>query len=87
VSTVVMIDCTVAVDFSDPSDIILEQTSFPSVPITPPDGEPMGIGGAAVTHTGCMNPGIVRWTRARKFGTLRTAGAWWDWKATLPEPG
>jgi hypothetical protein len=66
VSTVLMIDYTVAIDVAEPSDITLEQTSLTCVPMPRPDRKPMGIEGAAVIQTGNTNPGVVRWTRARR---------------------
>ena len=60
------IDCMVAIDVAEPSDITLEQTSLTWVPMARPDRKPMGIEGAAVIQTGNTNPGVVRWTRARR---------------------
>ena len=74
-SSVLTIDCTVAIDVAEPSDITLEQTSLTWVPMARPDRKPMGIEGAAVIQAGNTNPGVVRWTRARRNRNSTDAGS------------
>ena len=69
------IGCMVAIEFAEPSDITLEQTSLTWVPMGRPDRKPMGIGGAAVNQAGNTDPGVVRWTRARRNRNYTDAGS------------
>jgi hypothetical protein len=78
---------TIALHGSESTDLTPGYTSCPRVSTGWPGGEPRGMGGPACTHTGCMNPGIVGWTRVRDCGTRRTTGAWWDWDAPLRQSG
>jgi hypothetical protein len=66
VSSILTVDCTVAIDVAEPSDITLEQTSLTWVPMGRPDRKPREIGGAVVNQAGNTDPGVVRWTRARR---------------------
>ena len=74
-SSILTIDCMVAIDVAEPSDITLEQTSLTWVPMGRPDRKPMGIEGAAVIQAGNTNPGVVRRTRARRNRNYTDAGS------------